>query len=54
MSKESEILDIVKEDVLRKLTEGERKVSLGTLKEEIKVFHSFIPQATEELKKEGV
>ncbi|TET72294.1 MAG: hypothetical protein E3J56_05710 [Candidatus Aminicenantes bacterium] len=54
MTKKSEISRIVKEDVLGKLGERERKVSRETLKEEIKVFHSFIPKVIEELKKEGL
>jgi Mn-dependent DtxR family transcriptional regulator len=54
MTKESETLTIVKEDVVRILGERKRKVSRDTLQEEIKVFYSFISEAIEELEKEGL
>jgi len=54
MNKESNILKIVKEDTLRILGEQRRSVSLEILKEEIKVSLSFIYEAIEELKEEGL
>jgi len=54
MNKEFNILRIVKEDVLRILGEERRKISLEILKKEIKVSLSFIYDAIEELKIEGL
>ena len=52
MTKESDdILKIVKEDILRILGEKQGKISLKIIKEEIKVFSSFISKAIEELEK---
>jgi DNA-binding IscR family transcriptional regulator len=52
MTKKSNILKIVKEDILRILGEEKRRISLEILKEEIKVSLSFINKAIEELKRE--
>jgi len=54
MNKEFNILRIVKEDILRILGEQRRRVSLEILKKEIKVSLSFIYDAIEELKIEGL
>jgi len=54
MTKESSILRIVKEDILRILSERKRKISLDIIKEEIKVSLSFIYEAIEELEREGL
>lgn len=54
MNKEFGIIKIVKEDILRILSERKRKISLDIIKEEIKVSYSFIFEAIEELKKEGL
>ena len=50
MTKETAILKIVKEDIIRILSE--KKVSLDSIRAEIKVLYSFISEAIEELKKE--
>lgn len=49
MLKESDILKIVKEDILRTLSEREEKVSFKSLTTEIKVFHSFVSKAIKDL-----
>ena len=54
MAKKSNILKIVKEDILRILGEEKRRISLEILKEEIKVSLSFINEAIEELEREGL
>ena len=54
MTKKSNIIKIVKEDILRILSERKRKVSLDIIKEEIKVSYSFVSEAIEELKKRGL
>ena len=54
MTKKSNILKIVKEDILRILSERKGKVSLDIVKEEIKVSYSFVSEAIEELKKRGL
>ncbi len=54
MTKKSNILKIVKEDILRILSERKGKVSLDIIKEEIKVSYSFVSEAIEELKKRGL
>jgi len=54
MAKKSNILKVVKEDILRILGEQRRRVSLEILKEEIKVSLSFIYEAIEELEREGL
>lgn len=53
MIKESDILEIVKEDILRILGERKEKVSLVTIKDEIKIHPSFVSRAINELEKEG-
>ena len=52
MIKESDILEIVKEDILRILGERNEKVSLETIKDEIKIHPSFVSRAINELEKE--
>ncbi len=54
MVKKSNIIKIVKEDILKILSERKGKVSLNIIKEEIKVSYSFVFEAIEELKKEGL
>ena len=54
MNKKSNIIKIVKEDILRILGEQRRRVSLEILKEKIKVSLSFICEAIEELEREGL
>ncbi|MEA1940409.1 MAG: FeoA domain-containing protein [Candidatus Caldatribacteriota bacterium] len=54
MNKEFGIIKIVKEDILRILSEKKGKVSLNIIKEEIKVSLSFIYEAIEELEREGL
>ncbi|MCZ2845532.1 MAG: FeoA domain-containing protein [Candidatus Bathyarchaeota archaeon] len=54
MTKESGILKIVKEDILRILAERKGKVSLDIIKEEINVFYSFVSEAIKKLEKEGL
>lgn len=54
MIEESDILEIVKEDILRILGERRKRVSLETVTNEIKVFSSFISRAINELEKEGL
>jgi len=54
MTKKSNIIKIVKEDILRILSERKGKVSLDIIKEEIKVSYSFVSEAIEELKKRGL
>jgi len=46
------ILKMVKEDILRLLSERKGKVSLNSVKEEIRVIYSCIPKAIEDLEKE--
>lgn len=52
MIKESDILEIVKEDILRILGERKKQVSLETITNEIKVFSSFVFRVINELEKE--
>ena len=52
MIKESDILEIVKEDILRILGERKKKVSLETITNEINVFSSFVSRVINELEKE--
>lgn len=52
MIDESDILEIVKEDILRILGERNEKVSLVTIKDEITVRPSFVSRAIKELEKE--
>jgi len=52
MTKKSNILKVVKEDILRILSERKGKVSLDIIKEEIKVSYSFVSEAIEELERE--
>ena len=55
MTKESDILKIVKEDILRILGEEEsKKTSLESIKLDIKVSNLFLFKAVEELEKEGL
>lgn len=54
MIKESEILTIVKEDILRILGEREGNTSLETIKDEIKVLPSFISRVISALEKENL
>jgi len=54
MIKESDVSKIVKEDILRILGERKKKVSLKTLREKIKVSHSFMFKAIESLEEEGL
>ena len=54
MPKEYDILKIVKEDILRTLSEKEEKVSFKSLTTEIKVFHSFVSKAIKDLKEESL
>ena len=53
-AKEPDILKIVKEDILRILCERKKKTSLEIIKDEIKVTHSFIPEALKELERDGL
>jgi len=54
MLKESDILKIIKEDILRTLSEREEKVSFKSLTTEIKVFHSFVSKAIKDLGEESL
>jgi len=54
MLKESGILKIVREDILRTLSERKKKISFGSLKREIKVLDSFISQAIKDLEEENL
>lgn len=54
MLKESGILKIVREDILRTLSERKKKISFESLKREIKVLHSFISQAIKDLEEESL
>jgi len=49
MLKESDILKMVKEDILRILGEGKEKISFESLNTEIKVFPSFISKVIKDL-----
>jgi len=54
MTKESKILRIVKEDILRILGERQEKISLESLKRKIKVQRSFLSEAIRALKEENL
>jgi len=54
MLKESDILKIVKEDILRILGERKEKTPLGSIETGIKVFSSFVSEAIKCLKEEGL
>ena len=54
MFKESDILKIVKEDILRILSEREENIFLESLTAEIKVSHSFVFRAIKELEEENL
>lgn len=54
MTREASVLRIVKEDVLRILSEEKRGISLEDFKEEIKVSLSFISKALEELERKNL
>lgn len=54
MEKESDVLRIVKEDILEVLKEKNGKVSLLLIEPEIKVSRSFISKAIRELEKEDL
>ena len=53
MSKESDILKIVKEDILGVCGEEDKKISLKSVKSKLKVSDLFISKAIKELEKEG-
>jgi Mn-dependent DtxR family transcriptional regulator len=50
----SEVLEIVKEDILRITGEKNRQISLKALESKIKVSDIFLHKAVKELKKEGL
>lgn len=52
MIKESDIIKIVKEDILRILVEKKKKVLLNSVKMEIKVSYFFMSKALKELERE--
>ena len=52
MPEESDILKIVREDILRILSERKKRVSLDSIKVEVKVSSFFISTALKELEKE--
>ncbi len=54
MDKESDVLKIVREDILRILAEGKNKVIVESLKDEVKVSDSFISKAINELEKDNL
>ncbi|MCD6232049.1 FeoA domain-containing protein [Candidatus Aerophobetes bacterium] len=54
MFKESDILKVVKEDILRILSERRRKVPLKLIKAEIGVSHPFISKGVKDLRKENL
>jgi Mn-dependent DtxR family transcriptional regulator len=54
MIKKSNILNIVKEDILRVLAEKKKKVLLDSIKAEIKVSSFFMSKALKKLEKEGL
>ncbi len=54
MLKGSDILKIVKEDILRILGERKEKVSLESIEAEIKASNSFVSKAIEDLEKENL
>jgi len=54
MLKESDILKIVREDILIILGERKEKVSLESLKAEIKVSHSFVFRVIKELEEKDL
>jgi Mn-dependent DtxR family transcriptional regulator len=47
--KEPDVIEIVKEDILRILCERSKKTSLKVIKDEIKVAHLILSKAIEEL-----
>jgi len=54
MNKESDILKIVKEDILRILGKGKEKVTLKSMKAKIKVSPPFMSKAIKILEEEGL
>ena len=54
MIKESDILKIVKEDILRILGEEKARISLESIRSEINVSDIFISEAVKELEKENL
>ena len=52
--KDDSIIKIVKEDILRILGEKKEKVSLKSVKNEIKVSHSFVSEAIDDLKERNL
>lgn len=54
MLKESDVLKIVKEDILRILGEEKRKISLKSMKAKIKVSPPFMSKAIKILEEEGL
>jgi Mn-dependent DtxR family transcriptional regulator len=54
MVKESDVLKIVEEDILRILGERKEKVSLNSMKAKIKVSHSFTSKAIKILEEGGL
>jgi Mn-dependent DtxR family transcriptional regulator len=54
MEKKSDILEIVKEDILRILAEAENRTSLEFIKNEVKASDSIISEAIGELKEDNL
>jgi len=54
MVKKSDILKIVKEDILRTLSEKGEKIPLRLIKREIEVSHPFISKAVKDLEEENL
>ncbi len=54
MLKGSDILKIVKEDILRTLSERKKKVSLESIKAEIRVSYPFLSKAIKDLEEENL
>ncbi|RLI54048.1 MAG: hypothetical protein DRO93_12990, partial [Candidatus Thorarchaeota archaeon] len=54
MIKESDILKIVKEDILKILGEEKTRISLESIRSEVNVSDIFISEAVKELEKENL
>ena len=54
MTKESDILKIVKEDILEVVGRKNKRTPLKFMKLEVTVFHSFVSKAIKELEEEGL
>ncbi|MEX2703976.1 MAG: metal-dependent transcriptional regulator [Candidatus Freyrarchaeum guaymaensis] len=54
MFRESDILKIVKEDILRILSERNKEVSLESIKGEVRVSHSLLSKAIKDLEEENL